>query len=92
MLTSKTVNVIGAPIRDGQPKSGPEEGPKALRNAQLKELLQQDGWTVCDLGDVQTISVADDPPEGRMKNPRSVGASNQMVCLDFLAVLIASAL
>ncbi|GKY91019.1 hypothetical protein MPSEU_000074700 [Mayamaea pseudoterrestris] len=45
--------VLGAPMTDGQPHVGTDDGPLLLRQAGLVKDLQSLGWTVNDLGDLE---------------------------------------
>lgn len=57
-----------------QPKHGVDNGPIHLVNAGLPKQLSELGWKVNFEGHQRfaDISVADDPPEGKLLNPRLV--------------------
>lgn len=44
--------IVGAPLADGQTRSGVDEGPEAIRKAGLVHRLIQDEWIVNDIGDL----------------------------------------
>ena len=48
------VRILGVPMDLGQDRRGVDMGPSAIRYAQLKEILQDLGCAVTDLGNVET--------------------------------------
>ncbi|XP_038598573.1 arginase-1 [Tachyglossus aculeatus] len=74
---AKSVGIIGAPFSKGQPRGGVEEGPLYLRNAGLIEKLEAQGCDVKDYGNLAIVDVPNDCPFQNVKNPRSVGETNQ---------------
>jgi len=71
---SKTISIVGAGYRGGQPKSGVENGPDAIRYAGLAESLRELGWNVNDTGNIKFDDFHADNSE-RMKNPSYVGSA-----------------
>ncbi len=51
-LHHKTVSIIGAPMRYGQPHEGTTTGPAQLRDAGLCDSASKLGWRVFDKGDI----------------------------------------
>jgi len=73
-----TVSVVGAGYKGGQPKSGVEQGPKAIREAGLVSELYQLGWEVNDIGDLsfENVPAEEDPQSAEgIKSPRQVGGA-----------------
>ena len=48
------VRILGVPMDLGQDRRGVDMGPSAIRYAQLKEVLEDLGYAVIDLGNVET--------------------------------------
>ncbi|KAF9265695.1 Ureohydrolase [Marasmius fiardii PR-910] len=73
-IKNKTVSIVGCPFRGGQPKFGVDKGPIHLVEAGLVDQLKELGWNVNFDGHHQfeEISAEDDPPIGKLKNPRLV--------------------
>jgi len=73
-LKDKTVSIVGCPFSGGQPKLGVDKGPIHLVEAGLVDQLKELEWTVNFDGHHQfeQITTADDPPIGKLKNPRFV--------------------
>lgn len=73
-VKNKTVSIVGCPFRGGQAKLGVDDGPIHLVEAGLLDQLKDLGWNVQFDGHHQfeEISAADDPPIGKLKNPRLV--------------------
>lgn len=46
-IRSKSVSVIDVPFSRGQPKSGVEKGPDAIRSTNVLEDLKSYGFTIC---------------------------------------------
>jgi len=72
-----TVSVIGAGYKGGQPHSGVEGGPQAIRQAGLVDELKKLHWEVADKGDIDFNDLnrmdSDPPARNGTKNPRKVG-------------------
>lgn len=80
-IKDKTVAIVGCPFRGGQPKLGVDKGPIHLVEAGLVDQLKELGWNVQFDGHHQfeEIAAADDPPIGKLKNPRLVSRVCQSV-------------
>ncbi|TFY54454.1 hypothetical protein EVJ58_g8862 [Rhodofomes roseus] len=74
VLISLTIQIVGCPFRGGQSREGVDHGPIRLVQAGLPEQLAELGWTVNYDGHHQfeEIDEKNDPPIGKMKNPRLV--------------------
>ncbi|KAI0728435.1 Ureohydrolase [Fomitopsis betulina] len=70
----KTVAIVGCPFRGGQSKEGVDHGPIRLVEAGLPEQLAELGWKVDFDGHHQFAGIDElnDPPIGKLKNPRLV--------------------
>jgi len=70
----KTVAIVGCPFRGGQSKEGVDRGPIRLVQAGLPDQLTELGWKVQFDGHHQfeEIDNLNDPPIGKLKNPRLV--------------------
>ena len=70
----KTVAIVGCPFRGGQPKLGVDKGPIHLVEAGLVSQLEELGWRVQFDGHHQfeELAAENDPPIGKLKNPRLV--------------------
>ncbi|KAJ3488983.1 hypothetical protein NLI96_g2468 [Meripilus lineatus] len=70
----KTVAIVGCPFRGGQRKLGVDKGPIALVEAGLPDQIKELGWKVKFDGHHQfeEISAENDPPIGKLLNPRLV--------------------
>jgi len=70
----KTVAIVGCPFRGGQPKLGVDKGPIHLVEAGIVNQLEEIGWKVAFDGHHQfeELHTSDDPPIGKLKNPRLV--------------------
>ncbi|KAH9950207.1 Ureohydrolase [Amylocystis lapponica] len=70
----KTVAIVGCPFRGGQAKLGVDKGPIRMVEAGLVGQLTELGWNVQFDGHHQfeEIGALDDPPIGKLKNPRFV--------------------
>jgi len=77
----KTVAIVGCPFSGGQPRAGVDKGPIHLIEAGILSQLEGLGWKVKFDGHHQfeEINAADDPPIGKLKNPRLVSCVNQSV-------------
>jgi len=77
----KTVAIVGCPFSGGQAKLGVDGGPIHLVNAGLADQLTELGWKVQFDGHHQfeDISAANDPPIGKLKNPRLVSKVTEAV-------------
>ncbi|BFZ13680.1 hypothetical protein BsWGS_16719 [Bradybaena similaris] len=73
----QSIGIVGFPFSKGQPKTGAELGPGALREAGLVSRLESLDNHVIDYGDVQTETIIRDDPVRGIKNPRSVGTANK---------------
>jgi len=73
-LKGKTASIVGCPFSGGQPRLGVDRGPIYLVEAGLVDQLKELGWNVNFDGHHQfeEITTADDPPIGKLKNPRFV--------------------
>jgi arginase len=79
--SKKKIGILGIPFSKGQPKKGTEMAPAALRSAKLHELVSKIGWAVHDHGDVDfsKVEAAESDNDGKLKNPRIVGAGNKLI-------------
>ncbi|KII88087.1 hypothetical protein PLICRDRAFT_29753 [Plicaturopsis crispa FD-325 SS-3] len=77
----KTVAIVGCPFSGGQPKAGVDTGPIHLVEAGLPTQLQELGWNVRFDGHHQfeDVNALEDPPAGKLKNPRRVSKVVQAV-------------
>jgi arginase len=77
----KSAAIVGCPFRGGQAKLGVDNGPIHLVEAGLVNQLTGLGWNVQFDGHHQfeEISAANDPPIGKLKNPRLVAQVCQSV-------------
>lgn len=75
------VGVIGAPMSLGQPLSGTELAPAALRGANLRETVEAIGWEYYDHGDVQIPSpiVADGDLIPKTRTSMAVGQGCKLI-------------
>ncbi|KAE9392007.1 Ureohydrolase [Gymnopus androsaceus JB14] len=73
-LKGKTASVIAMKLTRKQPRLGVDRGPIYLVEAGLVDQLKELGWNVNFDGHHQfeEITTADDPPIGKLKNPRFV--------------------
>jgi len=71
---TKTISIVGAGYRGGQPKSGVENGPDSIRYAGLIESLKEIGWNIHDTGNMKFDEFHSETVD-RMKNPSFVGAA-----------------
>jgi arginase len=75
-ISNRTAAVVGCPFRGGQAKLGVDKGPIHLVESGLVDQLTELGWKVQFDGHHQfeeiQAAVADDPPIGKMQNPRFV--------------------
>ncbi|KAF8997144.1 Ureohydrolase [Hymenopellis radicata] len=76
-----TVAIVGCPFSAGQQKLGVDKGPIHLVEAGLAEQLTELGWNVKFDGHHQfeELTVADDPPIGKLRNPRFVSRVTESV-------------
>lgn len=74
LTNPKTAAIVGCPFSGGQAKVGVDKGPIHLVEEGLIQQLSALGWNVQFDGHHQfeEISAADDPPRGKLKNPRFV--------------------
>jgi len=79
IVNNKTLAIVGAGYRGGQPKAGVEEGPNAIRSEGLIPSLEECGWKIRDKGNIKfdeySATEEEDIYEG-MKHPKYVGKSN----------------
>ncbi|KAF9265696.1 Ureohydrolase [Marasmius fiardii PR-910] len=80
-VKDKSVAVVGCPFKGGQPRLGVDKGPVQLVEAGLIDQLKGLGWNVRFDGNQQfeAIPVKDDPPIGKLKNPRLVSRASEAV-------------
>uniref|UniRef100_A0A0W0FPE5 Arginase n=1 Tax=Moniliophthora roreri TaxID=221103 RepID=A0A0W0FPE5_MONRR len=73
-IKNNTAVIVGCPFRGGQPRLGVDKGPIHLVEAGLIDQLKELGWNVKFDGHHQfeEIIAQDDPPIGKLKNPRFV--------------------
>ncbi|XP_022333997.2 arginase, hepatic-like isoform X1 [Crassostrea virginica] len=82
------VGVLGCPMYHGQTKPGTKEGPAALRDAGLLEMLKDQGLDVEDFGDVNIPCLEEVPlSDLSVKNPKHVGAASANIATDVHKVL-----
>jgi len=76
-----TVAIVGCPFSGGQPRAGVDEGPIRLVQAGLVDQLKELGWKVTFDGHHQfeENNNLDDPPIGKLKNPRTVSRVTRSV-------------
>jgi len=80
LLEPLTVGVLGGGYKGGQPISGVEGGPKAIREAGLLKEIWKLGWEVQDYGDLEFETVENDPPASNgVKHPRQVGKACEKI-------------
>lgn len=74
------IGIVGAPMSLGQPLSGTELAPTALREANLTETIEAIGWECHDYGDVTipspVIAEGDGPPKTRTSLAVGEGCKN----------------
>jgi len=72
----KRLAIVGCPFRGGQARPGVDRGPIHLIQAGLPSQLEGLGWAVRFDGHHQfeEINPVDDPPIGKLKNPRLVSS------------------
>ncbi|EEB94702.1 hypothetical protein MPER_06441, partial [Moniliophthora perniciosa FA553] len=73
-FANNTAAIVGCPFRGGQPRLGVDKGPIHLVEAGLIDQLKELGWNVKFDGHHQfeEITAQNDPPIGKLKNPRFV--------------------
>lgn len=73
-----TCEVLGVPFSGGQPRGGVEYGPQVLRAEGVISSLEELGWDMKDLGDLelpaQPAHESECTVQGRVKNPSWVGS------------------
>ncbi|KAJ1939428.1 Arginase, catabolizes arginine to ornithine and urea [Linderina macrospora] len=78
----ETVGITCVPFSGGQPKGGVDDGPVEMMRFGILDQIQDMGYSV-ELSDgmdkYQTLKPADDPPIGKMKNPRYVSLAARRV-------------
>ncbi|KAJ3560519.1 hypothetical protein NP233_g10785 [Leucocoprinus birnbaumii] len=81
LSTPRTAAIVGCPFSGGQPKAGVDEGPIRLVEAGLVDQLKEIGWAVTFDGHHQfeENNNLDDPPIGKLKNPRTVSRVTRSV-------------
>jgi len=67
------VSILGAPFSDGQPFSGPDEGPHLLRDAGLYDVLKGLRWRLKEHGDLQLPGSSTTDPEMSREDADAVG-------------------
>jgi len=76
-----SVAMVGAPLADGQPIGGVDLAPDAIRNAGLQAVIEREGWTFKDTGDVPRP--ANDPELARtLAAPRRPEADDRTQYFD----------
>lgn len=77
----QTVAIVGCPFSAGQQKLGVDNGPIHLVEAGLTDQLTELGWNVKFDGHHQfeDLYVTDDPPIGKLRNPRFVSRVTESV-------------
>ena len=80
------VTIVGAPTSAGAYAPGQEEGPRAMRDAGLRDALAARGAEVSDAGDVDPFRWAPDPAHPRAANLATVADRARQV-----AALVAAA-
>jgi len=78
-VDNKTLAVIGAGYRGGQPKTGVEEGPSAVRSEGLISALEELGWKVRDKGNLKFDEFYDEEPVDGMKHATYVAKANEKI-------------
>lgn len=81
LSSPKTVAIVSCPFSGGQPKAGVDEGPIHLVQAGLVDQLKELAWNVAFHGHHQfkENNDLDDPPIGKLKNPRTVSRVTRSV-------------
>ncbi|KAF5357957.1 hypothetical protein D9756_001455 [Leucocoprinus leucothites] len=81
LSSPRTAAIVGCPFSGGQPKAGVDEGPIHLVEAGLIDQLKDLGWAVTFDGHHQfeENNNLDDPPIGKLKNPRTVSRVTRSV-------------
>ena len=74
-----TIALIGAPTDVGAGARGASMGPEALRVAQLQAVLEAQGLTVIDRGNLGGPPNPWQPPEGGYRHLREVAEWNRLV-------------
>ncbi|PAA80769.1 hypothetical protein BOX15_Mlig021759g1 [Macrostomum lignano] len=67
----KQVGIIGFPTNLGQPNSGVQMGPRAIRRSGLFESIEAMGIELVDYGDMRVTEVFPDPPKFGLRHPRT---------------------
>lgn len=62
-FVNNTVSVIGVSVKEGQKKTGVEEGPTRFREGGLLNAVKEFGWQINDLGDITKESLAEELEE-----------------------------
>lgn len=81
----RDVSLVGVPFSGGQPRSGVEHGPKALRDAGLVDRIEALGRHVKDFGDIKVDKYSSENPEVEIykgypiKNSRICGKVSRQV-------------
>jgi len=79
LIKEKKVSFIGAPLQFGQPRGGVEQGPKAIREANLVSQIEELGWQVTDRGDLEFEYMKEDEPINNLKRPRQTGRACEKI-------------
>lgn len=75
-----TVSIVGAGFKGGQPISGCEAGPEAIRASNLIPSIDEVGWKSKDNGNLSFRMIENDTPSKTgVKNPRTVGEANNTI-------------
>ncbi|KAK9471735.1 uncharacterized protein V1510DRAFT_419472 [Dipodascopsis tothii] len=75
----RRLEIISCPFSGGQGKAGVELGPFHVLQAGLVRQLEELSWKVDHPGDLEFVKPADDPLDGKLKNPKYVSAAAELV-------------
>eukprot|EP00301_Raphidiophrys_heterophryoidea_P013216 c20582_g1_i1.p1 GENE.c20582_g1_i1~~c20582_g1_i1.p1 ORF type:complete len:371 (-),score=71.29 c20582_g1_i1:404-1516(-) len=78
--SNNSLTILGSPLNFGQPITGVEQGPRLLRESDMKQRLLDLGWKVSDMGDTELVvpnasHPTLDPILGRAKSCFAIGQS-----------------
>jgi len=75
----RTVEINGCPFTFGQPMAGADVGPQKIRDAGLRAVLSDLGWSIQDHGNMEMPVASHDDASAVMKNQSAVGEINKLV-------------
>lgn len=71
-ITEKDITIIGVPMDLGGPVLGARIGPEALRIANVKEKLENCGYCVSDIGNLNVNNIQVEMNSNNLKNKRNI--------------------